>query len=78
MNYELEGKLRDKADSWKVYELENQIRHLKSEIDDLKAKNDYWQGKFNNVFRAIEELTNLLAYNNFDDNILNNVKNLLY
>jgi hypothetical protein len=81
MNYELENKLRDKADNWDVQNLKNDINHLKSEVNDLKSKNEYWQGKFNNINRAMEELLNLLSYKEIEDtnqNILQNIKQYLY
>jgi FtsZ-binding cell division protein ZapB len=81
MDYNLDSKLRDKADTWKVSELEGQIRNLKSEVHDLKSKNDYWQRKLNNAFRAIEELTNILLFKEASgecENLLQNIKQYLY
>jgi FtsZ-binding cell division protein ZapB len=81
MDYETERILKDKAEVWDVQNLKNEVHNLKSEINDLKSINEYWQGKFNNISRAMEELINLLSYKETEgvnENILQGIKQYLY
>ena len=81
MNYEIENKLRDKADNWEIHNLKTEIDHLKQDIRDMIYKNDYLQNRINNHARALEDLINLLLFKETDqnnDNILQQLKQYLY
>ena len=73
-SYEIEGKLRDKADRWELYNLQNENRELRSQIHDLERKIGNLEGANSNKNYLFDRLLNLLA-----ENIsLNEISNELY
>ena len=62
-SYEIESKLRDKADKWELHNLQNENRELKSKIHDLERKIDNLEGANSNINYMFDRLLNLLAEN---------------
>ena len=59
--YEIEGKLRDKADKWELYNVQNENRELKSHMNELEKKIGELQNINSNRYYALEGLFNLIA-----------------
>lgn len=73
-SYEIEGKLRDKADKWELHNLQNENRELKSQIYELERKIGNLEGANNNKNYLLDRLLYFLA-----DNIsLNEISNELH
>ncbi|MFA5299771.1 MAG: hypothetical protein WC389_16420 [Lutibacter sp.] len=62
-SYEIEGKLRDKADKWELYNVQNENRKLENQIHELERKIGDLEGVNSNRYYVIERLINLLAEN---------------
>ena len=62
-SYEIESKLRDKADKWELHNLQNENRELKSQIHDLERKIGNLEGANSNINYMLDRLLNLLAEN---------------
>ena len=62
-SYEIESKLRDKADKWELHNLQNENRELKSQIHDLERKIGNLEGTNSNKNYLLDRLLNLLAEN---------------
>ena len=62
-SYEIESKLRDKADKWELHNLQNENRELKSQILDLERKIGNLEGVNSNKKYMLDRLLNLLAEN---------------
>ena len=62
-SYEIEGKLRDKADKWELHNLQNENRELRSQIHDLERKIGNLEGANSNKNCLLDRLLNLLAEN---------------
>lgn len=62
-SYEIESKLRDKADKWELHNLQNENRELKSKIHDLERKIGNLEGVNSNKNYMLDRLLNLLAEN---------------
>lgn len=58
-SYEVESKLRDKADNWKVFNLENEINNLKRENHFLADKLNDCNNK---IYQLETFLRNLVIY----------------
>jgi uncharacterized protein YlxW (UPF0749 family) len=63
MNYEIESKLRDKADKWELHNIQNENRELKSHIYDLERKIGNLEGANSNKNYLLDRLLNLLSEN---------------
>jgi hypothetical protein len=74
MNYDLENKLRDKADKWEVRNVEGDINRLKNEINNLEIKISHLQSVNNNRYYVINNLLDMLA----ELPQLNEISNQLY
>ena len=78
MNYEIEQALRQKADNYKVYELESEIRQLKSKNTELQYKIERALSQLNNYQNVIIRLIQILDENEVDPNFsLNELINQL-
>ena len=62
-SYEIEVKLRDKADKWELHNLQNENRELRSQIHDLERKISNLEGANSNKNYLLDRLLNLLAEN---------------
>ena len=62
-SYEIEGKLRDKADKWELHNVQNENRELKSQIHDLERRIGNLEGTNSNKNYLLDRLLNLLAEN---------------
>jgi predicted nucleic acid-binding Zn-ribbon protein len=60
MNYEIERKLNDKVDKWELYNLQNEIRSAKSEVNELEKRLSNSVGEINNLKSALAQLMDLL------------------
>ena len=60
MNYEIERKLNDKVDKWELYNLQNEIRSAKSEVNELEKRLSNSVGEINNLRSALAQLMDLL------------------
>ena len=73
-SYEIEGKLRDKADKWELHNVQNENRELRNNIHELERKIGNLEGENSRKYYVIDRLVNLLA-----ENIsLNEISNELY
>ena len=61
--YEIEGKLRDKADKWELYNVQNENRELRNNIHELGIKIGNLEGENSRKYYVIDRLINLLAEN---------------
>jgi hypothetical protein len=73
-SYEIEGKLRDKADKWELHNVQNENRELKSQIHELERRIGNLEGENSRKYYVIDRLINLLAENTS----LNEISNELY
>ena len=62
-SYEIEGKLRDKADKWELHNVQNENRELKSQIHDLERRIGNLEGANSNKNYLLDRLLTLLAEN---------------
>jgi hypothetical protein len=77
MNYEIESKLRDKADKWEVQNTQNEISHLKNEINDLQRSISRLESVNSNRYYVLDRLITLLTeHSQFEDisNQLNEIR----
>lgn len=74
--YEIESKLRDKADKWELHNLQNENRELKSQIHDLERKIGNFEGANSNKNYLLDRLLNLLAENMSLNEISNELHDL--
>ena len=61
MNYEIESKLREKADNWKVFNLEQKVDSLSRELSDLKSEKERLKVKIDNQSQAIFDIIQILV-----------------
>lgn len=61
MNYEIESKLRDKADKWELQNVQNENNNLKNQIHELERKIGHLEGVNQNRYYVLERLLNILA-----------------
>lgn len=73
-SYEIEGKLRDKADKWELHNVNNENRELKSQIHELERKIGNLESENSHKYYVINRLIDLLAENVS----LNEISNELY
>ena len=71
--YDIERKLNDKADNYKVFDLENKNRALHREIVALNEKVNNYVNDINNLQNALRELIDNLYENNgaIGDSLIN-------
>ena len=62
-SYEIEGKLRDKADKWELHNVQNENRELRNNIHELGIKIGNLEGENSRKYYVIDRLINLLAEN---------------
>lgn len=62
-SYEIEGKLRDKADKWELHNVQNENRELRNNIHELERKIGNLEGENSRKYYVIDRLINLLAEN---------------
>ena len=62
-SYEIEGKLRDKADKWELHNVQNENRELKSQIHELERRIGNLEGVNSNKNYLLDRLLNLLSEN---------------
>jgi len=60
-SYEIESKLREKADKWELHSLQTENRELKSHVNELERKIGYLESTNSNRYYALERLFNMLA-----------------
>jgi len=77
-SYEIEGKLRDKADKWELHNVQNENRELKSQIRDLERRIGNLEGRNSNKNYLLDRLLNLLAENMSLNEISNELHELRY
>ena len=71
--YEIERKLNDKADSYRIVDLENKNRALHTEIRELNQRVNNYVSDINNLQNALRELIDNLYENNgaIGDSLIN-------
>jgi hypothetical protein len=74
--YEIEGKLRDKADKWELHNVQNENRELKSQIHELERRIGNFEGANSNKNYLLDRLLNLLAENMSLNDISNELHEL--
>jgi len=74
MNYELESKLRDKADNWRVDNLQSEIRSLKNEVDELRKTIGRNESRMSNQIYVIRQLVQVII----DNKLLTENESILY
>ena len=62
-SYEIEGKLRDKADKRELHNVQNENRELRNNIHELERKIGNLEGESSRKYYVIDRLINLLAEN---------------
>ena len=62
-SYEIEGKLRDKADKWELHNVQNENRELRSQIHELERKIGSIESMHSNRYYVLDRLISLLAEN---------------
>ena len=63
-SYEIESKLRDKADKWQFHNLESKISTLENQNVQLQREIGNCEGRINTHMRAIETLINFIIEKN--------------
>jgi hypothetical protein len=61
MQYELERRLNEKADEWKLSQAQTEIGELKNNVNRLKEKIEYLEGINSNRYYALERFFVLIA-----------------
>lgn len=62
-SYEIEGKLRDKADKLELHNVQNENRELRNNIHELERKIGNLESENSRKYYVIDRLINLLAEN---------------
>ena len=75
-NYEIEGKLRDKADKYELHNVQNENRELRNQIHELERKIGHLEGANSNKNYLLDRLLNLLAENTALNEISNELHDL--
>ena len=75
-SYEIEGKLRDKADKWELHNVQNENRELKSQIHELERRIGNLECANSNKNYLLDRLLNLLAENISPNEISNELYEL--
>lgn len=61
MNYEIEGKLNNKADKCELYNVQNENRELRGHINQLEREIEALKGISQNRYYVFERLFNILS-----------------
>ena len=75
-SYEIESKLRDKADKYELHNLQSENRELRSQIHDLERKIGNLEAANSNKNYLLDRLLNLLAENMSLNEISNEIHEL--
>ena len=73
-SYEIESKLRDKADKWEFHNLKNEISKLENQNVQLQREIGTCTGRINSQMRAIGGLINFML----EKNLLSEYENQLW
>ena len=74
MNYELESKLRDKAEKWELHSLEEKIRNLNNDIFELRKVIGQNETRMSNQVYVIQRLITIIM----ESEVLKDNTHLLY
>ena len=74
MNYELESKLRDKAEKWELHSFEEKIRNLNNDIYELRRTIGQNETRMSNQVYVIQRLITIIM----ESEILKDNTHLLY
>lgn len=76
MNHEIQQALRDKADNWKVQNIENEVFKASREIREVDKEVEKLKNIISNQSEVIRQLITFLIEENKNDNNYNNLTSL--
>lgn len=73
--YEIENKLRDKADKWELHNLKSEVERLQNENRNLDDKVARLENRISNHYSAIEQLVQIIIdsalFGEREENLMN-------
>lgn len=76
MNYEIESKLREKADKWEVNSIAQKADSLNREVIELRAEKERLENRLSNQSQAINTLIEIIADKTIFEEDVNQLLNL--